>query len=196
MFCDIITNKGVSVQEQKPNIAFKFDAEDEELIKAITREIEVRVTYDLRGMFKTINDLQKSADTGQRDQYGDPVYDWSRVSLQEFTAAYTDAVINEFASFGQREKAFIEAHLASSILDNVYYEIYTSLEPKLTATERKAQASVLAKKTKFKQLYRELYSKAVRERFKEYSTLVDRLTNICWLKRKEQEQDRNVAYNG
>ena len=175
------------------NIAFKFDAEDEELIKEITHEIETRVVYDLRGMFKSIKRLQDSADTGQKDEYGDPVYDWGRVPLNEFTAAYTDAVINEFASFGQREKAFIEAHLANAILDNVYYEIYTTLDAKMTATERKAQASVLSKKTKFKKLYRELYSKAVRERFQEYSTFVDRLTNICWLKRKELEQDGRVA---
>ena len=67
----------------------KFADAEEEYINKIRGSVKEKADYNLRQIISITNRLNKEVDTGERNEFGDPIESWEQVSTKSLINYYS-----------------------------------------------------------------------------------------------------------
>lgn len=161
-----------------------FPELEEQQIAEIKQSVVAQANHDLRRIFGITKRLKKMVETLQKDEWGNPIEDWDKVSTNELINIFSEASAWNFYSSPIKMQAFVE----SSLSDIVYKTQYNSalLTETGTVAEKTAQAEQKTLDSCFAATYKKMYSQYVTDVLRSYDAYLKRLEKIIDYRQKEE----------
>ena len=80
----------MSVFEESKKEEYKFNEEEENYITKLRESVKKKVDYDLRRVIGITKRLRDKVDTGTKDEFGDPIEDWDKLSTNDLINFFSE----------------------------------------------------------------------------------------------------------
>lgn len=157
---------------------YRFEDTEEEQIKEIREAVKERADYNLRQIISIAHDINKKVSTGEKNEYGDTIEDWDKISTKELINLFSAGIAWNYYSTPVRMQAFIESSLSDIIYKYKYNTIISDDTLKGTVAAKTATAEIETQQEKFVAKFRELYTTYVTESLKAFDTYLRRLEKV------------------
>lgn len=171
----------------------KFADAEEEYINKIRGSVKEKADYNLRQIISITNRLNKEVDTGERNEFGDPIESWEQVSTKSLINYYSEGASWNYFSSPIKMQAFIESSLAEIVYN---YNLSQELtDPNLTGTVavKTAQAEINVINDKFVYDFKKLYTSYVTEVLKSFDIYLKRLEKVIEWRLYEERMNPNKS---
>lgn len=155
-----------------------FSDDNENTIQNIEKSVTEKANYDLRKIFGAMKRVNDKVDTGKKNEFGEPIQDWDKVSTKELRNYFSEMNALNFFASPIRMRAFIESSLGSIIYNFDYNSKLTDPSVSGTVAIRQAIADMNTMDSRFALRFREMYSNYVTEILKSFDQYIRRLEKI------------------
>lgn len=177
-------------KEYKKNDDYNFDEENENYITKLRLAVKEKADYNLRQILGMTKRLRDKVQTGDTDEYGDPIEDWDRLTTKELINFFTEGSAWNFYSTPIRMQAFVESSLAEVVYKYEFNTVLTGLTEG-TVAQKNANAEIETQETNFSTLYRKLYTDYVTETLRAFDGYLRRIERIINFRQMEERLTPN-----
>ena len=157
---------------------YRFEDAEEEQIKEIRESVKEKADYNLRQVIAIAREINKKVDTGKKNEYGDPIEDWDKITTKELINLFSAGIAWNYYSTPVRMNGFIESSLSDIIYKYKYNTIISDDTLKGTVASKTATAEIETQQEKFVKIYRDMYTTYVTESLKAFDTYLRRLEKV------------------
>lgn len=173
---------------------YKFSEENENYITKLKESVKDKANYNLRRIIGITKRLRDKVETGEVDEYGDPVEQWDNLTTQDLINFFTEGSAWNFYSAPIKMQAFVESSLADIIYKYEFNTILTSLTEG-TVAQKTANAELKSQEANFASMYRKLYTDYVTEILRSFDNYLRRVERIINFRQLEERMANGANKN-
>lgn len=170
---------------------FKFNDVEEDQIARIEKSVKEKADYNLRQVLSIFNRIQEKVSTGKKNEFGDDIEDWNKITTKDLISYFTEANAWNFYATPVRLQGFIESSLAEIVYKSEYNQVL--IDPTLSGTvaAKAATAELDTQDSNFVFTYRKLYTAYVTDVLKSFDLFLKRLEKIIDWRIQEEKYNPN-----
>lgn len=180
----------MSVFEESKKEEYKFNEEEENYITKLRESVKKKADYDLRRVIGITKRLRDKVDTGTKDEFGDPIEDWDKLSTNDLINFFSEGSAWNFFSAPIKMQAFIESSLSEVVYKYEFNTILSSLTDG-TVAQRNATAELQAQQNNFAALYKKMYADYITEVLRSFDGWLRRVERVINFRQMEERMTPN-----
>ena len=180
-----------NVFEESSNNDYKFSVDEEVYMEKLRKSVKEKADYDLRAIIGISQRFKDKVATNQKNEYGDVVEDWDKLTTKDLISFYTEASAWDFFSTPIKMQAFIESSLADIVYKYEFNSIISDPDLKGTVASKTAMAELDTLEKKFASTYRKLYSNYVEEVTRSFGFYIHRIEKVINWRQIDERSNPN-----